>query len=62
MRGEFDTKILTAQEAQCLVNQLQLFYGLDDPEKLELLKTFTLEPAKFKHIDVIKHLENIQLK
>lgn len=62
MRGEYDTKILTAQEAQCLVNQLQIYYGHNDQAKLDLLKRFTLEPAKFKHMDVIKQLENIELK
>jgi len=62
MRGEFDTKIINALEAQCLVNQLQMYYGQNDAEKLALLKVFTQEPAKFKHMDVIKHLENIQLK
>lgn len=61
MRGELDTKIINAQEAQCLVNQLQLYYCHNDKEKIKLLQTFTTEPDKFKHMDVVKTLENIQL-
>ncbi|CAO1420950.1 unnamed protein product [Diamesa serratosioi] len=61
MRGEYDSKILSAQEAQCLANQLQLYYTQDNPSKLELLKRFTKTPEKFSHMDVIKELENLQL-
>lgn len=61
MRGEYDTKVLTAQEAQCLANQLQLYYTRNDPKKIELLDVFTKTPEKFKHMDVIKELENLQL-
>lgn len=61
MRGEFDTKVLNAQEAQCLANQLKMYYTEDNPEKLQLLETFTKTPEKFKHMDVIKELENLQI-
>lgn len=61
MRGEYDTKVLTAQEAQCLANQLQLYYTQNNPKKLEILETFTKSPEKFKHMDVIKELENLQI-
>lgn len=61
MRGEYDTKVLTAQEAQCLANQLQLYYTQNNPKKLEILETFTKSPDQFKHIDVIKELENLQI-
>lgn len=61
MRGEYDTKVLTAQEAQCLANQLQLYYAIGDSKKIELLETFTKTPEKFKHMDVIKELENLQI-
>lgn len=61
MRGEYDTKVLTAQEAQCLANQLQLYYTQSQPRKLELLESFTKTPEKFKHDDVIKELETLQL-
>lgn len=62
MRGEVDTKVLSPQEAQCLVNQLQLYYCMKDPSKLELLKIFTKTPEKFKHMDVIAELENIKIE
>jgi ATP synthase F1 complex assembly factor 1 len=61
MRGEYDTKVLTAQEAQCLANQLQLYYTQNNEAKLKLLESFTKTPEKFKHIDVIKELENLQI-
>jgi len=61
MRGEYDTKVLTAQEALCLANQFKLYYTDSNPKKLELLDTFTKTPEKFKHMDVIKELENLQI-
>ncbi|XP_017039648.1 ATP synthase mitochondrial F1 complex assembly factor 1 [Drosophila ficusphila] len=61
MRGEYDTKVLTAQEAQCLANELQMFYLKPDEGKLSLLETFTRKPDEFKHMDLIKEVENIQL-
>lgn len=61
MRGEYDTKVLTAQEAQCLANQLQLYYLQNNPRKQEILETFTKTPERFKHMDVIKELENLQI-
>ncbi|XP_002137103.2 ATP synthase mitochondrial F1 complex assembly factor 1 [Drosophila pseudoobscura] len=61
MRGEYDTKVLTAQEAQCLANELQMFYYKTDESKMKLLETFTKSPDEFKHTDLIKEVENIQL-
>ncbi|EDW16188.2 ATP synthase mitochondrial F1 complex assembly factor 1 [Drosophila mojavensis] len=61
MRGEYDTKVLTAQEAQCLANELQMFYYKTDESKLKLLETFTKRPDEFKHMELIKEVENIQL-
>lgn len=61
MRGEYDTKVLTAQEARCLANQLQLYYTMNDPSKIKLLETFTKSPENFKHMDVIREMENLQL-
>lgn len=61
MRGEFDSKVLTAQEAQCLANQLQLYYTRNEKRKIELLESFNKSPEKFKHMDVIKELENLQI-
>ncbi|CRK92359.1 CLUMA_CG005911, isoform A [Clunio marinus] len=61
MRGEYDTNVLTAQEAQCLANQLQLYYVQNDPKKQEILEVFTKAPENFKHMDVIKELENLTI-
>lgn len=62
MRGEFDKNVINAQEAQCLINQLQLYYSQDNASKLQLLEKFTKDPANFKHMDVIKEMENITLQ
>ncbi|KAG4067116.1 hypothetical protein HA402_000107 [Bradysia odoriphaga] len=61
MRGEFDKNVINPQEAQCLINQLQLYYSQDNASKLQLLEKFTKDPANFEHMDVIKELENITL-
>lgn len=62
MRGEYDTNVISAQEAQCLVNQLQLYYLQNDQSKLKLLQQFTHEPDSFKHMDVIKELNNLSIQ
>ncbi|XP_017463757.1 PREDICTED: ATP synthase mitochondrial F1 complex assembly factor 1-like [Rhagoletis zephyria] len=61
MRGEYDSKVLTGQEAQCLANELQMFYYKSDQSKIKLLETFNKKPDEFKHTDLIKEVENIQL-
>ncbi|KFB46336.1 AGAP004641-PA-like protein [Anopheles sinensis] len=61
MRGEFDTNVLNAQEAQCLANQLQLYYSQNNATKLQLLDTFTKNPDKFKHMDIIEELNNLKI-
>uniref|UniRef100_A0A182JFJ8 ATP synthase mitochondrial F1 complex assembly factor 1 n=1 Tax=Anopheles atroparvus TaxID=41427 RepID=A0A182JFJ8_ANOAO len=61
MRGEFDTNVLNAQEAQCLANQLQLYYSQHNPTKLQLLETFTKNPEEFKHMDIIEELNNLKI-
>lgn len=61
MRGEYDKNVLDSKEAQCLANQFQLYYNQEDPEKLEILKIFTKEPDKFKHMDLIKQIESLKL-
>jgi len=40
MRGEYDDNSLKVHEAQCLANQLQLYYGSKDGKKENLLWTF----------------------
>ncbi|XP_018324011.1 ATP synthase mitochondrial F1 complex assembly factor 1 isoform X2 [Agrilus planipennis] len=61
MRGEFDKNVLNAKEAQCLANQLQLFYTRKDSSRMELLERFTKRPDEFKHIDLIKTIETLSL-
>ncbi|XP_057651557.1 ATP synthase mitochondrial F1 complex assembly factor 1 [Diorhabda carinulata] len=61
MRGEYDKNIINAQEAQCLANQIQMYYVQHDPEKKKLLEVFTKEPDKFKHTDLIKQIENLSI-
>lgn len=62
MRGEFDDKCINVQEAQCLANELQLYYCTDNAKRLQLLETFTNRPDEFKHMDLIAQLETIQLE
>lgn len=62
MRGEYDKNVINAQEAQCLVNQLQLYYTQNNQSKLDLLKKFTQQPDSFKHMDVINELQNLSIK
>lgn len=62
MRGEFDTKLINVQDAQCLANELQLYYITDNKQKLQLLETFTNRPNEFKHMDLIAQLESISLE
>lgn len=62
MRGEYDTKLLDVQEAQCLANELQLYYSTDNEHRLQLLDMFTHRPSEFKHMDLIAQLETISLE
>ncbi|XP_055542793.1 ATP synthase mitochondrial F1 complex assembly factor 1 [Wyeomyia smithii] len=61
MRGEYDSKVISGQEAQCLANQLQLYYSQENKSKLALLETFTNQPEKFKHMDIIEELNNLKI-
>ncbi|XP_058458725.1 ATP synthase mitochondrial F1 complex assembly factor 1-like [Malaya genurostris] len=61
MRGEYDSKVISGQEAQCLANQLQLYYSQHNQSKLALLEAFTNQPDKFKHMDVIEELNNLKI-
>jgi ATP synthase mitochondrial F1 complex assembly factor 1 len=58
MRGEFDHKILNPAEVQCLLNQMQLYYGTEDKEKKRLLESFNKHPDTFKHMDLISEVEH----
>ncbi|XP_037553826.1 ATP synthase mitochondrial F1 complex assembly factor 1 [Nematolebias whitei] len=57
MTAEMDPKFITIHQAQCLANQVQLFYGTQRQETFRLLETFNRRPADFKHMAVIAELE-----
>ncbi|XP_044253806.1 ATP synthase mitochondrial F1 complex assembly factor 1 [Tribolium madens] len=61
MRGEYDKNVIDLKEAQCLANQLQLYYVRPTGAHLELLERFTKRPDEFKHMDLIKQIENLSL-
>ena len=61
MVGRYDTNLLSIQEAQCLANQVEMYYCSPSEEKRALLETFTNSPDKFKHSDLIEQLEKIDL-
>ncbi|XP_034035295.1 ATP synthase mitochondrial F1 complex assembly factor 1 [Thalassophryne amazonica] len=57
MMAEMDPKFFTVLQAQCLANQVQLFYGTQRQETFQLVETFNHSPANFKHMSVIAELE-----
>ncbi|KAK5869503.1 hypothetical protein PBY51_024212 [Eleginops maclovinus] len=57
MTAEIDPKFITVHQAQCLANQVQLFYGSQRQETFQLVENFNHHPADFKHMSVIAELE-----
>ncbi|XP_017332765.1 ATP synthase mitochondrial F1 complex assembly factor 1 isoform X1 [Ictalurus punctatus] len=57
MTAEMDRKFMTVHEAQCLANQVQLFYAAQRHETFQLVETFNHRPAEFRHMSVIAELE-----
>ncbi|NXC75699.1 ATPF1 factor, partial [Anhinga anhinga] len=57
MTAEMDSKFLMVREAQCLANQVQLFYATDRSETYELVETFNHRSSEFKYMSVIAELE-----
>ncbi|XP_032428177.1 ATP synthase mitochondrial F1 complex assembly factor 1 [Xiphophorus hellerii] len=57
MTAEMDPKFITVHQAQCLANQVQLFYGTQRQETYRLVETFNHQPEDFKHMSVIAELE-----
>ena len=55
MEGEYDDKIFNLLEAQCLANQIQLFYAT--PDATDLLANFNNDPATFDYMSVVKEFE-----
>lgn len=61
MRGEYDKNTIDAKEAQCLANQVQLYYNQNDEAKVKLMELFNNKPDEFKHMDLIKQIESLSL-
>jgi len=61
MVGEFDGNSLSLHEAQCLANQVEMYYCNPSESKKYLLDTFTFKATEFKHQDLVDQLENISL-
>ncbi|NXN92186.1 ATPF1 factor, partial [Rhinopomastus cyanomelas] len=57
MTSEMDSKFLMVHEAQCLANQVQLFYATDRSETYKLVETFNHRSNEFKYMSVIAELE-----
>lgn len=57
MNGLFDDKSLTAMEAQCLANQVQIYYSGHDMTKNLLLHRFNKDPKSFDYLDAIREFE-----
>ncbi|CAL8310333.1 unnamed protein product [Lota lota] len=57
MTAEMDPKFITVHQAQCLANQVQLFYGSQRQETFRLVESFNHAPAAFQHMAVIAELE-----
>ncbi|KAM3914555.1 ATP synthase mitochondrial F1 complex assembly factor 1 [Leptodactylus fuscus] len=58
MTAECDSKFLSVQEAQCLANQVQLFYAGD---QFHLVETFNHNPSNFKYMEVVSGLKHDQM-
>lgn len=61
MQGEYNKDVVNAFEAQCLANQVQLYFTGSDKAKTALLEAFHNTPAEFKHSDLIDQLETLDL-
>lgn len=57
MTADIDATFLNVTEAQCLANQVQLFYGTSNAEIFKLVETFNHSPGNFKYMSVIAQLE-----
>ncbi|XP_058408312.1 ATP synthase mitochondrial F1 complex assembly factor 1 isoform X2 [Diceros bicornis minor] len=57
MTAERDSTFLNVAEAQCIANQVQLFYATDRKETYGLVETFNFRPNEFKYMSVIAELE-----
>ncbi|XP_037077696.1 ATP synthase mitochondrial F1 complex assembly factor 1-like isoform X2 [Pollicipes pollicipes] len=61
MAAEYDSTVLNASEAQCLANEMQLYYCRPSERRRQLLDQFTTQPEAFRYQELISVLESIQL-
>lgn len=61
MRGEYDKNVINAMEAQCLANQIQLYYGENDEKRTKLMERFIKHPDEFQYMDLIRELNTLSL-
>lgn len=61
MVGEYDPNVLTIQEAQCLANQVEMYYCNPSQEKQDLMEKFVKRPNEFKHMDLVAQVETMAL-
>lgn len=54
MRAQYDTQLLTAAEARCLVQELQLYYYRPSCRREQLLETFSRRPEQFRYQDLVE--------
>lgn len=57
MNGEFDKNSINMLEAQCLANQVKLYYNGEDLRKKLLLHKFLKDPEVFNYADLISEFE-----
>lgn len=46
-------------EAQCLANQIQLFYGEDNEKRTKLMERFAHHSDEFHHMDLVAELDTL---
>lgn len=57
--GEYDKKMISSIEAQCLLNALQLFYS--NSERLNIVKTFNECPESFDYNVLLREINSLSL-
>lgn len=60
MAGQYDSKIISKNEAVILVSQMSAYYNPGVGERYNLVRMFNLTPEKFKHLDLIDEYKNLK--
>lgn len=62
MRGEFNKTVINQMEVTCLINQLQIFYCSEvGSVSLKIMDKFQKSPDTFDHMEIIRHIESLQM-